>query len=130
MDSDSFKELQKEWYKKLKAEGFKDIEHMNTKLVTSCNIRKHHHNYLYSSYYYDLASNFYNDFNWGQLKSNTYKEVWDLFREGKSFNKIGILLNIHPSSVYRRFIYIKKHYFNNYLKEKININEEIKKNRY
>lgn len=92
--NNDFKRLQKEWYDKLKASGFKDIENgreSNCVWQDAHVINNGKYNRFYSNVdYYRQAGIFLHHF---QFESPTDRAVWDLHTNGCTFRDIAKRLN-------------------------------------
>lgn len=98
--SPKFKKLQKEWYGRLKDEGFQDAETMREDTMT---LKSWHSLYFFSRYgdspekiqmgkrYFDLASAFSHEY---KFTSEIEKKVWSLFSEGTPCYQIYQILKI------------------------------------
>lgn len=109
-----FKKLQTEWYNKLKAEGFKDLEPIEGRLVDGgldafCPGRTTGFSYeerkLYNEtkeQYYRLAGHFLHDF---KFANDFDKYVWELHSNGLSYRSIvSVLKGLGKKFIYRRKI--------------------------
>lgn len=106
-----FKDLQRKWYAKLKAKGFKDIEVLmpNGKLadilIETCKIRPDRHIYVIEEQasFYRLCSWFFHEYN---FQDPVDKKIWELFSEGLSMRRIGA----HPKvSLSVRSVHVRIH---------------------
>lgn len=88
-----FKKLQKEWYDKLKAEGFKDIENgreSNTVWQDAHVVNNGKYNRFYTNIdYYRSAGIFLHHYS---FESPTDRAVWELHTNGASFRDIAVKL--------------------------------------
>jgi hypothetical protein len=89
-------ELQKFWYKKLKTDGFQDIEttHLRRPLLKSCHsnyfqIRYHPDVFQAKEEYYRKASIFLWEYS---FESPLEKEIWKMHAEGLSLREIASIL--------------------------------------
>ena len=84
-----FSDLQKEWYERIKQEGFVDIEYPSSrpkyeyiesaeKLISTQN-------------YYSICADFLKDYN---FSSELDREIWNLHSEGYSIRQTGSILKI------------------------------------
>ncbi len=89
-NSKEFKALKKEWYDKLKENGFEDIEHLDNSLAR---YESYHHAERYNDdikrdakiYYYDKAEKFYQNYKFSSEKDKT---IWKFHKEGISVRNI------------------------------------------
>lgn len=107
-----FKALQNKWYRKLKKEGFEDVEDTNS----PNEFLKKWHTYDFKTKYqkgnaesitdyYRLASQFLHDYS---FETGTEKKVWELHAGGHSIRKIEKLLRIDRNRVHKIIRTIKK----------------------
>ena len=90
---DNFKELQKQWYKKLKDEGFQDIEASNAEMFPRPG-RSHVSDdspdkILAIMEYYSMARSFLIDH---EFKSEKHKTIWEYHSEGMSVREISLVM--------------------------------------
>lgn len=102
-EEEDLKSLQKKWYKKLKEDGFNDIEDVDSPREY-LKIWSTHFHYQYTpeefqekQEYYQLAQNFLHayDFAWIPGKSIINwvdRDVWKMHSEGQSYRKIADVL--------------------------------------
>lgn len=106
MDAKQFKALKDNWYKKLKKEGFKDIEQEDGNLTTWASrlFLTHYDEIKYQAKeeYYQLAGQFYHDYN---FKSVLDKMIWELHITGMSIRNIVKTLKQKNLNVYRRKVH-------------------------
>lgn len=98
----SFKQLQKQWYKKLTETGFKDIE-IDEYGPLSDNCMKIYHDIHRGkkkdpTEYFLLAGRFLHENTWNQKKPHHYK-VWELHSEGKLRREIAKLTGMDVSQI-------------------------------
>lgn len=104
MNKQSLRQLTLKWYKKLRAEGFVDIEapiHQHTKDKHSTwyfSQQYHPDTFTARQRYYELASQLVYDY---PFSSKFEKDVWTLHAEGLSFDKIAKKLKSNHSEVNR-----------------------------
>jgi len=110
MDRKQFKKLQQKWYKKLEADGFKDIENTSDpdQPLThfDCAYFQTKHNPLdfeLRQRYYELASQLLHDFN---FRNRIDKKIWKLHSEGVRASDISKKVKLS----YNQVIYIIKKY--------------------
>jgi hypothetical protein len=124
----AFKKLQKQWYKKLKDEGFKDIEYFrngepgewlrgNSKFsdeesalaMTPQEEERANINYQTTFEYYQAARGLLHNPN--NFRSDIDYSVWELHSEGHSLRAIGKFMGFSHSKVMRIIDNYRKHYF-------------------
>ncbi len=105
-NSKDFKKLQKQWYSKLKDDGFQDIEQDEDNLIQwhSKLFVKTRRDIVTDSKeeYYRLAGHFLYDF---KFKTRLEKTIWKYHAEGMSIQKITDLLKDEGYKVYRSGIH-------------------------
>jgi hypothetical protein len=95
VNNNNYKQLRKEWYKKLKDEGFNDIEKLDGDLIewhTSRFTKATNRRYSIeakSDYYY-LANQFLNTY---KFKNELFRAIWEYHANGISQRDIVKLLN-------------------------------------
>lgn len=104
-DSDEFKRLKKDWYKKLSDEGFDDIELPSGFVVPAFSHKTHKKdvNYEAQAEYYDQCLSY---LHYGKFTKKMDKEVWELHCDGVTVRATAKKLGLSQSSVFRR---IEKH---------------------
>lgn len=98
----NLKKLQKQWYKKLKAKGFKDVEYENGVLKVYDSLH-FNNNYSPESFtekqrYYQLASQLVKHHPWNNSRD---KQVWYYHSEGKTLKDISDLTQVPLKTVQR-----------------------------
>lgn len=92
-NSKEFKELQREWYKKLKDTGFEEIEQEDGNLkLWACHAFKTHYNPTSAGAkeeYYRLAGHFLYQYT---FESEQERLTWELHSQGKSIREILIVI--------------------------------------
>jgi len=105
MTQKQLQKLQQKWYKKLAADGFKDIE---SPLLRDQPL-KHWDSVEFQRYwtpqsftekqrYYELANQMLHDF---KFKSRRDKKIWRLHAEGVAAFSIAKAVKLHPNTVYK-----------------------------
>lgn len=86
MTSPSFRKLQKQWYKKLKEEGFKDIETVGFYMRSAINLRAvaTKDREAIQEYYSNATSVLYET----EFDNEKDKKIWELHCEGLSVRKV------------------------------------------
>ena len=91
--------LQKEWYNKLKEEGFKDTEYFDKNMTPKDMMRNEAHKFAQENVesfqskeqYYIEASQFFHDH---EFASELAKEIWYRHSEGDTFRHISTTLKV------------------------------------
>ena len=104
-----FLALQEVWYKKLKGDGFKDIEQDESRMKNSTSTELHKRG-LYDDplrreareEYYRLAGQFLHEYQFADKKS---KAMWELHSEGISIQDIVVALKKRQFKVYKRLVH-------------------------
>lgn len=108
MTSPSFKKLQKQWYKKLKDEGFKDIENVGYYMTSAINLRAvaTKDREAIQEYYSNATSVLYET----QFDTEKEKKIWELHCEGLSLRKVAAKYGISKSGAQSIIAKIQKKY--------------------
>lgn len=114
-----FKKLNKEWQKKLKDSGFKDIEDKNEELIMNSfhQIKGDNKNFIpvlaeQKQEYYRMATHFLEEYT---FESKLEKEIWRLHSEGLGYRPI---INQLSTSKHKLYL-IKMHLIVNSLKTRM-----------
>ena len=91
--SKEFRDLQKEWYRKLEEVGFNDIE----KNTRSDNIIIQESTSSDNSEYYRQAAFFL--YNYEEFRNDKHRKVWELHSQGKTQKEIVIITGISRCSI-------------------------------
>ena len=106
-----FKALQKEWYQKLKEEGFRDIEDQKTGIVE----RPFSHRRYRTDLFYQASVDYYLTMGHylenGHIRSDLDRKVLEMHIEGRTYRAIAKELNQHTNTVYRKVQRYKKKAF-------------------
>jgi hypothetical protein len=95
------KTLQKEWYKKIEAQGFTDIEYPTGQVKKfQASIHKIEH----TQKYFSIAQDFLNNFT---FNSELDKQIWALHCEGWSYRQTAKILNIGTNKTQYRMTKLK-----------------------
>jgi hypothetical protein len=92
------RELQAEWYKKLKESGFEDIEYRDGQLKAETKRGKQFIEMRESSYdFYDIASSFLEK---GEFDHELDRKIWELFCDGISIRNSAKTLHTYKFKVH------------------------------
>lgn len=98
MNKKQFNSLKNTWYKKLKNEGFKDVETKQEIMITSGNFslnrfqtRSSYDSFKNKERYYQLAGHFLYEH---EFKNDIHKTIWKLHSEGLSGRGISNIIKI------------------------------------
>lgn len=132
-----YKSIQKEWYSKLKQEGFEDIETFDHKGIPHdmmkkdfyIDIAKNPEQYAAKTEYYRLAGQFLNDYKFNTLLD---RNIWFAHSEGQSIREIPAFLDTTPpltKDIVHRALKRLKVEFEKYVLTINSINRDTPKNK-
>ena len=92
--------IQKVWYEKLKKEGFEDLESFDQKgepkEILKTTVKPLPHGWENAEQYYTYCRRYLHT---GTFKSQTEREVWEMFSEGSSQREISRKLDLKRNTV-------------------------------
>ncbi len=124
-----FKDLNKEWAKKLADAGFKDIEFDESHLRQHSDYFKNQwspENFETQRQYFEMAERFFNEFDFRQAVDSikdkvqnrkelaVYKKIWRRYHKGMNISKIAVDLDLTYSKVYTCVSELEKFMFELY----------------
>ena len=104
--------LQREWYKKLKGDGFTDIEYFDKDMEPRDMMYKEAIKFgLTAQDKFDSTEQYYLDagqFLCNHIFDNSFdKQIWELHAAGESYRKIATQLNTYYPKVFKKINYYK-----------------------
>lgn len=110
-DDPGFKKLKEEYYQKLKASGFRDVENEHGDLTNHQSTPDLMHKVDFRTGYYEIRRDYFiwasQQMEWGRFMSPMDAEMWRHHADGKSTHEISRILPYSQTTVYRRLANIR-----------------------